>query len=309
MGLYYQRFLLNSTQALEPRASVSYQLSDRQRVTFATGLHSQTQAMFMYDYKYYDSTASQYKQSNKNVDLTRSLHFVLGYQRNLSESWRAKVEAYYQYMYNVPASASKRDYAGVFSTVNTGSDFNFNVADSLNNTGKGRNYGIELTLEKSFSRNFYLLANLSLLDSKYTTPDGIQRNTAFNVGHVFNLLAGKEFHLDNDNRKTISVDMKVSHSGGRRIIEVNEAESIRQDKAVYDYDNAYKTQLPSFFRADLKVSYNINKAKSTHNVFLAADNLLNTQNILTHDWDNDDKKVQTYYQLGLYPYLGYRVQF
>jgi hypothetical protein len=69
-GLYYQRFLLNNTQALEPRISMAYELGERQRFTLASGLHSQTQSLFIYDYKFYDSTTARYKQSNKNVDLT-----------------------------------------------------------------------------------------------------------------------------------------------------------------------------------------------------------------------------------------------
>lgn len=309
LGLYAQQFLLNKTHALEPRASILYQPNGKQQITFATGLHSQTQSLFIYDYKFYDSTTARYKQSNQQVDLLRSAHFVAGYQRHLSQSLRLKSEVYYQYMYNVPVSGAKGNSDAVFSTLNTGSDYGFYVADSLNNKGTGYNYGLELTLEKTFSRNFYFLTNVSLLDAKYKTVDGKERNTAFNIGHVFNVLAGKEFHLDNDNRRFISVDVKLTHSGGRRIIDVNKAESIRQGKAVYEYATAYTTQLPSYFRTDLKVSYTINKAKSTHNVFIAADNLFNTQNVLTRDWSNSKQEVVTYYQLGLFPYLGYRIQF
>ncbi len=308
-GLYYQRFLLNNTQALEPRISMAYELGERQRFTLASGLHSQTQSLFIYDYQFYDSTTARYKQSNKNVDLTRALHVVAGYHRSLSQNVRLKAEAYYQHLYNVPLSQSRRDFATVYSPLNTGGDFGFYVADSLKNTGTGQNYGVELSLEKSFAHNFYFLANLSLLNSRYKTPDGKERNTAFNIGHVFNVLAGKEFHLDDKNRRVISVDMKLTHSGGRRYIEIDTKESIKQDKAVYDFARAYEKQLPSYFRTDLKVSYNINKAKSTHNIFIAADNLLNTQNIMDRSWDNDKQEIRTYYQMGLYPYLGYRVQF
>lgn len=308
-GLYYQRFQLNGSQALEPRASVGYELNDRQRITFASGLHSQTQSLFMYDYRFYDTTSARYNQPNKNLGFTKALHLVAGYQRSLSQNLRMKAEVYYQHLYNVPVSQSHQSWYSVYSPLNTGTDFGFYVADSLVNTGKGRNYGLELTLEKSFSNNFYFLTNLSLLKSQFTTPDGVERSTAFDIGHVFNVLAGKEFHLDDQNRKTISLDVKLTHSGGRKILDIDVAESIKQDKAVYKTDNAYETQLPSYFRADFKLSYNINKAKSTHNLFIAADNVTNYQNILSRDWDNDAKEIKTYYQFGLYPYLGYRVQF
>jgi hypothetical protein len=53
----------------------------------------------------------------------------------------------------------------------------------------------------------------------------------------------------------------------------------------------------------------VNREKATHNFFIAADNVFNTQNILTQYWDNVKKEVANEYQLGIFPYLGYRVQF
>jgi hypothetical protein len=37
--------------------------------------------------------------------------------------------------------------------------------------------------------------------------------------------------------------------------------------------------------------------------------VFNTQNMFWRDWNNRKQKVETYYQMGLFPYLGYRVQF
>jgi hypothetical protein len=308
-GLYYQLFTLNKTWALEPRFSASYLLNENQRISFAAGLHSQTHNLFIYQYQFYQQNTDSYTQPNKNLDLLRSLHLVTGYNRNIQKNLRFKAEAYYQHMYNVPVSIAHSPWSGTYSSLNTGASYDFYTADSTVNAGKGKNYGLELTLERSFNKDYYFLSNVSLLNSKYTGGDGVQRNSAFNIGHVVNLLAGKEFHLDDQSRKVISVDIKLTHSGGRRIIGIDKEASINEGHAVYDYAHAYDTKLKDYFRTDLKITYNVNREKATHNFFIAADNLLNTKNILTQYWDNVKKEVANEYQLGIFPYLGYRVQF
>jgi hypothetical protein len=83
---------------------------------------------------------------------------------------------------------TRKDY---FSTANLGADFNSPNVDSLVNNGTGENYGIELTLEKFYSKGYYFLVTASVFESKYTGSDGIYRNTAFNGNYVFNALSGK----------------------------------------------------------------------------------------------------------------------
>ena len=46
------------------------------------------------------------------------------------------------------------------------------------NSGTGRNYGIEFTLEEYFSNSWYMMLTTSIYDSKYRGSDGILRNTA-----------------------------------------------------------------------------------------------------------------------------------
>jgi len=63
------------------------------------------------------------------------------------------------------------------------------------NEGTGENYGLEFTLERFFSKGYYVLGTASLFQSTYKGSDGIERSTAFNGQYVLNLLGGKEFRL------------------------------------------------------------------------------------------------------------------
>ncbi len=69
-----------------------------------------------------------------------------------------------------------------FSTLNIQSEF---ITDPLTNNGKGRNYGIELTLEKYLDNNLYYTVNGSLYQSKYTAADGVERNTRYHANYLF----------------------------------------------------------------------------------------------------------------------------
>jgi hypothetical protein len=96
--------------------------------------------------------------------------------------------------------------------LNTGITFGPAGRDSLVNNGSGKNYGIELTLERFFNQGYYFLVTSSLFNSRYTGSDGIERNTAYNTKYVVNALGGKEWSLKGG--KSISLNLKATTIGG-----------------------------------------------------------------------------------------------
>ena len=308
-GLYFQHFRLGNASSLEPRISAQLQLTEKDRISVATGLHSQTAPLSVYQYRFQEKEGMPYTQPNLNLGLSKSVQAVVGYQRRLTENMVVKAEAYYQHLYHVPVSLSHDTGAAIYSTVNSGANYGYNYMDSTTGKGKGRNYGVEIGLERNFSHGFYFLTNLSLFRSLYTAADGVERSTAFDLGHVANVLAGKEWKLDQDNKRLLSFDVKLTHMGGRKYVPVDVEASLQDNKARYDYSKAFEPSLKAYFRTDVKITYQLNRPKANHNFFVAADNVLNNQNVFSEEWNNKEKKVQTYYQMGLFPYLGYRVQF
>ncbi|CAK9249793.1 unnamed protein product [Sphagnum jensenii] len=124
---------------------------------------------------------------NRHLDFSRAAHAVVGFNYSFFRDYRIKIEAYYQYLFSVPVGVGANSY---FSVLNLNDGFaNF----PMQSTGVGYNYGIELTLEKFFSNNFYFMYTLSLFDSKYRATDDVWRNTTYDNVFVTNLLGGKEF--------------------------------------------------------------------------------------------------------------------
>ncbi|MES2566376.1 MAG: TonB-dependent receptor [Bacteroidota bacterium] len=301
-GFTYQYLLLNNSQSPEPRLGLKYELNKKQSFSFGAGLHSQVQPLYVY-FATANLGKGQVVETNRNLDFTKAAHAVLAYDVNLGNSIRIKTELYYQYLYRVPVKR-KKDY---FSTVNLGADFNSPNVDSLVNNGTGENYGIELTLEKFYSKGYYFLFTASLFESKYTGSDGIERNTAFNGNYVLNGLAGKEFKIRE--KHILAMDVKVTYAGGKRYVPIDIAASIAYQDEVRDGTVAYIPQYDPYFRIDVKPSYKLNTKRFTHELSVDIQNVTKHNNIFQQQYDLNTQTIKTDYQLKFFVIPQYRLTF
>lgn len=299
-GLHSQKlFLNNNSLSLEPRLGFKYDLNSKSSLSVGYGLHSQMQQLNMY-------AIGSGSTSNLNLGFTQSHHFVLGYDLQPIKDWRIKTEVYYQSLFNVPVTS----YSSSYSILNTGSTYKSDTTSSLVNNGTGRNYGVELTIEKFFSKGFYALFTSSIYSSKYTGSDGVERNTAFNSKYVFNILAGKEWKISSDGRNKFAFDVKFTNAGGRYYTPIDLATSQTAGHQV-DSKDAYSTNYPNYFRLDLKAGYTFNSShkKISQSISLDFQNLTNHKNVFGYSFNNQKNSVNTTYQLGIFPNLVYKFQF
>lgn len=302
-GLSLMRLGLNGSTALEPRAGLSYQLSPTSSFNVAYGLHSMMQPILTYFYQSRQPNGS-YELSNKDLGFTRSHHAIVGYDRMLTDNLRLKVEAYHQWLYNAPVERT----ASYYSLLTEGASFAPIDKGNLVNNGTGRNYGLEVTLEKFFANNYYFLLTTSLFDSKYKGSDGIERNTPFNNRFVINALAGREFAIGRRGNR-LSINWKVTTAGGRYIIPINLERSGELGQTINEYDKAYSQRQDGYFRTDLKIGYKINFRRMTHEMAIDLQNLTNNQNILQQAYNPRTNRLGTAYQQGFLPVPFYRLTF
>ncbi len=306
-GIHYQNFLLNNSWALEPRLGIRYQLSAKQNINVGYGMHSQMQPVIYYFYDSYIPATDQYYKSNRNLDLTKSQHLILSYDYNFAKNYRFKFETYYQYLYNVPV---QKNYNSSFSMINVGNALEgIPLVDSLENKGYGENRGIELTIEKFFSKHFYFLATTSMYKSTYKGSSGIQYHTSYDGGYVFNMLGGYELELDKNKNRSVSLDLKYTQAGGNRYTPIDLEKSQAAETAVYIDSEAFSKRMKDYSRFDVKVAYKTNRKKTSQSLFISIENILDTKNILRQNYNSDTKTVQTEYQFGRFPYGGYRIEF
>jgi hypothetical protein len=183
------------------------------------------------------------------------------------------------------------------------------LVDSLENKGDGQNYGIEITLEKFFSKHYYFLATASIYDSKYKGSNKVEHNTSYNGGYVFNGLAGYELTLGKNKNRAISLDLKYTQAGGNRYTPIDLNKSRLANMAIYNDEDAFSKKLKDYSRFDVKLSFKTNRKKTSQSLFVVVENIFDTQNILRESYNTETQSIQKEYQLGLFPYFGYRIEF
>lgn len=298
-GINASWFALNNHYSIEPRLGITRALSSNHSIAFAFGLHSRLERL---GYYFANALSTGEKAVNKQLDFTRASHCVLSYDWKLSELLHFKTEAYLQDLYRVPVVADSS-----FSLLNLKSDWFF--AEKLVNTGKGRNIGIDLTLEKSISKGYYYLLTGSLFKSRYTGGDGIWRDTRYNRNYVVNFLIGKEWQLGRRHQNTFSLNTRWSLQGGSRYSPLELTRSLAAQAPVYEETKAFSLQEKPMFNLHFTGSYRINRKLLSHEIALKIINLTRQPdfngfryNMITHSMDRDVSAI-------LIPNLSYKIEF
>jgi hypothetical protein len=305
VGVHSSFFSPSQSMSLfEPRLGLKYAIRTNHILSFGMGRHSQLQPLYMYFYQPQGNS----KQINKGMDFTRSDHLILGYQILLKKNIRILSELYYQKLFNVPVEANSSS----FSLLNTGAGFSRFFPAELKNTGTGRNYGIELTVEKFFDHSWLFLFTASLFDSKYTGSDGLQRNTDFNGKYALNMLGSREWKINQ--RSVLNTGLKITTTGGRWYGPADITASNITRELVFQDSLRNTLQFRPYFRLDMKLNYKINRPKVNHEIGLDLVNLLNTKNVLkltyAPDENNDpNSAIREEYQLGFLPLFYYKMDF
>ncbi len=302
LGVHSQVLTLNNTWSLEPRAGIRWQTGERTALSYGAGMHSQMQTVFTY----YNQTMlpdGSYVLTNRDIDFSRAVHNVVAFDWNFGPAMRLKAEVYYQYLYDIPGFAQPSMYSGL----NEGADFGAPGIDSLVNAGTGRNYGVELTVEKFYSKGYYFLVTSSLYKAHFTPSDGIERQTAFSGNYVVNVLGGKEFRFNAKN--TLSFDLKFNAAGGKRYIPIDLDASAAAGYGVRDLDRAYSVRYPGYFRMDGKISYIHNGKHITQQWALEFLNFTNHKNVFTQVYDPGTNTMSTNYQTGFLLVPSYKISF
>lgn len=299
-GVHYFHLQHNNTASLEPRLSVKWNINSTSSMAAGYGLHSQMQTLNVYFAQQPTGGANSFP--NKNLGLTKAHHYVLSYSYRLAKNFQAKAELYYQQLFNVPVSIYD---SSSLSTLNIQTEY---IADPMVNRGKGRNYGLEISLERYLQNNFYLTLSNSLYQSKYSAANGVERNTRFNGNYIVTLISGKDF-VNEKKARTFGLNIKTIYAGGMRNTPIDAAASQQQGYTVFKEQQAYTLQNAPYFRTDLRLSLKWNRKHHTSTLSLDIQNITNRLNVYARGYDEEKNDIVTYYQTGLIPILNYKIEF
>ncbi len=302
-GLHYLQLALNNNFSLEPRWALQWKKSETEMLNVGIGLHSKLEGVSTYLAKNYADDGT-YKQPNRNLEITKSAHFVLGYDRRLGQHTHFKIESYYQHLYDVPVEDS---YETSFSLLNRMEGYS---ARQLVNAGTGKNYGVELTAERYLHNGLYYLSTISLFRSLYKAKDGIERKSAFDNNYVANLIGGKEFKVGRpDKNKIFFVNTKIALIGGNRYSPIDLEASIAKGTEVTDELSPFSKKGDDIFRTDLSIGLRRNRTNTTTELKFDVQNILNNQTVVDEAYIHASQSIFKTRQLGMLPTLSYKVSF
>lgn len=284
LGAHYLFFAMNQTMSVDPRASFRFQINRWNQLSLSVGKFSKIMPFPAYAYYERDSLPDgSIVETNPNLNLrpVNSNHYILSYHHTTSTRFKLLAEAYYQQLYNVPVPV---DPENTYSMLNSYYEFpKFDVS----NEGKGKNYGIDLSLEKYFKNNIYLLITGSLFDSQFMTNTGQWFHTRFAANWVSALTVGREF--DFGRGRVLQIGTRLIHNGGHRYTPLDEAASDEENMYIGLSDQVNTMQLPAYWRIDGRIAYRFSRPKYAMNISFDLANITahkNPSSMGYNVWDN-----------------------
>ncbi|MFT5648450.1 MAG: hypothetical protein ACI976_003150, partial [Aureispira sp.] len=231
-GMYWS--LNKDSWAIEPRAALDFKIGKRHRLSLGYGWMSKIQS-FAVSFLVKKQADGTYDNSNRELGLNKSHQLALSYDASLAKVWGIKANAYVSYNTNLAVTKSINS----FSMVNYGNYAVYPDSTGLVNDGIALNYGVELSIEKFFSKGFYGLLSAAYQRSVYQGSDNVWRNSAFDAQHVTSLVMGKEFKIGKKKLNVIYGDFRFSMHGGLPYTPINlDASRLAGEEVLFD-DKAY----------------------------------------------------------------------
>jgi hypothetical protein len=302
-GLHFLQFALNHNYSVEPRLALKWEMNEKQSFNIGAGIHSKLEGVSTYLARNYDENGIM-SQPNRDLDITKAAHFVIGYDNRIASNMNVRIETYFQHLYDVPVGSMPNS---TFSLLNRSEGY---TTQSLVNDGTGKNYGLELTVERYLHNGLYYMSTLSLFRSLYTAIDGVERKSTFDNNYIANLIGGKEFKVgDRSKNKMFFVNTKVVLIGGKRYSPIDLDASIAAGTEVVDETNPFSKKGADIFRTDLSVGLRRNRKHVSTEFKFDVQNILNNQTVLGEDYIRASQSIYKARQLGILPTISYKISF
>ncbi len=300
-GINVMWFNLNNQVLVEPRISFQYKTSASSTLSIAYAMNSRKEAIDTY---FVLNTNSQEPNVNKDLGLTRSHHISASFAQRLGENAMLKIEPYWQWLFDVPV-----EQGTTYSVIN----HNLFYQDrALVNKGAGRNYGIDLTLERYLKDGLYGMFTATLFKSEYSDAQGEWHHTRHDRGYITNILGGKEWMVGKSRKNVFGINGRLTLMGGDRYTPMvagttYEEVAQRPDRTIpQDGANPFSAQMNMNVGYAFSVKYTINKHHSAHHFILE---YLQMRSFQGQTFDIHTHELVDQFTSLTFPNIAYRLEF
>lgn len=290
-GLRAQHTQWNDRVALQPRATLAFQLSELTSVSVAGGLYTQALPLLLL----------AQDEANRALENPRALHGVLSFSQLLSESTRLTLEGYVKEYDRFPIDA---DQPGLFLIDEMNYRYGFFMPHGkLSSTGKASSRGVELTLQKKLAQDFYGIASASYSASRYTDAAGVERSRVYDNRLLFSIEGGYKPSAEWE------FSLRWIYAGGAPYTPMDVEASLAARQEVLDASRINAERHPDYHSMNVRVDRRFHFDRSALVIYISVWNAYNRKNVAGYIWDDANQRVKTLYQWGLLPIFGIEWEF
>ncbi len=312
-GLRYNHFRSDKNfNNVAPRFSLKYRLSEKAMIKAATGkyyqyLHRMPRFLFSDIW----TVANQYR------DVSKSNHFILGYQHEIMQDVELEIETFYKEYNNL---FSINNNMGAYVEPAYYDENGYPVYDESTrgvfNRGDGNSWGVELLLRKNFG-SISGWIGYSYAKTEYTV-DNINKGRPFAPRHdrssTLNIVANYSRRMWGGNmifgsNFVYSTGQPYTEPGSQYVIARSPYSPGRDVEFAPTLIN--NVRLPYYARLDLSMTWQKQFTTWMLEPFLQVYNVGNRRNVwfVNYDYDNGKPDFEEIYMLPILPTLGMNVHF
>jgi hypothetical protein len=298
-GVNVMWFNLNNQWLVEPRISFQYKTSPSSTFSVAYAMNSRKETTDTY------FVLMDGKYPNNDLGLTRSHHISASFAQRLGENAILKIEPYWQWLFDVPV-----EQGTTYSILNHRKFFQDRA---LVNEGAGRNYGIDLTLERYLKDGFYGMVTATLFKSEYRDAQGKWHHSRHDRRYITNILGGKEWMVGKAKKNVFGINGRLTMMGGDRYTPIPEGITFedvmkRPDKSIPEDEgmDPFTKQKGMNVGYAFSVKYTINKHHTSHHFILE---YLQMKTFQGQTFDLRTHEIVDNFTSLTFPNIAYRVEF
>lgn len=294
LGLAYQYLTLNDAYSVEPRIGFLYDVNEKLTLSAGFGIHSRKERTDIY-FAELDG-----KKVNEDLEFTRARHFTLAMAYKINDNTSLRIEPFYQYLYDIPVEKGSG-----FSILNS---LDFIVDKDLDPEGAGRNYGVDITLERYLHKGWFGMITSSFFSSKFRASDGNWYHSRYDRNYIVNFVAGKEWMVGRTKSNIINAGAKYTLQGADRVTPIDYAASEADPDRVVQYqdDKVFSKRRGIEPVYALSFSYKINKDKISHSFVV---DFIRSSAFYGHNYNFKHDKYEEVQVNLTFPQVAYRIEF
>jgi len=264
-GIRAEAFAMDGGHALEPRVSVLYRLSQRQSLHASWNVSAQLPpTMDLLSFA-----------GNRQLQPITVRQTALGMRLWQSHWGTLDAEAYTRQYRHEPVSTQYPQLM-LFNMIDTlGQSI---VWLPLTGSGSADSRGLEAVLRAYWENRVHLLLSATRSQSRYRALDGVRRTGNYDMPVAINAMSS--FRLP----RGIMLNSRESLTSGRVYTPFAVADSLAQDRGIYDLSQTNAVRGPLYNRLDLEFERQFSFPRGRLDVRGGAENVLNHGNLFGYVW-------------------------